>query len=91
MGALFMGLPEAAVDDGEAENLARAILDVFKQRKFKPSPELLAWGNFSMAVATVYLPRLIVFLAKRREARDAKRQEHFATASASEAPAQAVN
>ena len=70
MGALFSGIEEAAVDEGEAENLARAILSITKQRKVKLNPEALAWGNFASVLLTVYLPRVIAVLAKRREAAD---------------------
>lgn len=73
MAALFGGIAELAVDENEAESLARAVLDVAKKRKLKPNPELLAWGNFAAVLLTLYAPRLIAFLAKRREVRDAKR------------------
>lgn len=72
MAALFGGIEELAVDENEAESLARAILDVAKKRKLKPNPELLAWGNFAAVSLTLYAPRLIAFLAKRRQARDIK-------------------
>ncbi len=70
MGALLGGIEEISIDEGEAENLARAVLAISKKRKVKLSPEMLAWGNFAAVVATIYGPRLIAFLARRREARD---------------------
>lgn len=73
MAALFGGIAELAVDENEAESLARAVLDVARKRKLKLNPELLAWGNFAAVLLTLYAPRLIAFLAKRREVRDAKR------------------
>lgn len=72
MGALFGGIDEISIDDGEAENLARAVLDISKKRKVKLSPEILAWGNFAAVVATIYGPRLIAFLAPRRQMREVK-------------------
>lgn len=72
MGALFGGIDEISIDDGEAENLARAVLDISKKRKVKLSPEILAWGNFAAVVATIYGPRLIAFLARRRQMREVK-------------------
>lgn len=71
IGALLSAVEEGAIDEGEGENLARAILDVAKQRKRKPNKDLLAWGNFATVVLTLYLPRAIAILAKRRAARHA--------------------
>src|SRR5579872_2803099 len=53
LGALMSAIEEGAIDEGEAENLARAILDVAKQRKLKPNKDLLAWGNFATVLLTV--------------------------------------
>lgn len=67
-GALLTGIAESAIDDGEAENLARALVDVLKHRKVKLDRETLAWGNFLSVAGAVYLPRIIAVLAKRRAA-----------------------
>ncbi|HXT74620.1 MAG TPA: hypothetical protein VN785_12275 [Candidatus Angelobacter sp.] len=72
MGALLGGIEEISIDEGEAENLARAVLAISKKRKVKLSPEMLAWGNFAAVVATIYGPRLIAFLARRREMNEKK-------------------
>lgn len=59
-------MEETAIDEGEAENLARAIAGFVKQRKVKLNKDLLAWGNFATVALTIYLPRVIALLAKRR-------------------------
>lgn len=70
--AMLAGVEEAVIDEGEAQNFAEAILGVLKQRKVKPNPEGLAWGNFASVAFTLYGPRLIAFLARRRAERKEK-------------------
>lgn len=61
------GIEESAIDEGEGANLARALLDVCKRRKVKPNPEALAWGNFAAVLFTIYGPRILAVLAKRKQ------------------------
>ena len=75
------GVEQAAIDDGESENLARAILDICKRRKVKPNPEALAWGNFAMTLLAIYTPRAIAIMAARQQARQAKKESQAATAA----------
>lgn len=73
-------MEEAAIDETEARNLAEAILSVARQRKLKPNPELLAWGNFAAVFLPIYLPRVIAFLARRQAMKEERRREAAAAA-----------
>lgn len=66
------------IDEKEAKTLATASLDLMNEYGAAIDPRTMAWANFTMALASVYAPRIGGIMLKRAEARKAERVKQAA-------------
>lgn len=68
MGSAFTGIPELQLDQDEAKQLSDAISRVNEHYGGIVLPEkYIVWGQFLMALGTVYGPRAVAFSTRLKQ------------------------
>lgn len=66
--AMFAKEPALMIEEREARMIATASLDLMAQYGAAIDPRAMAWANFTMAIASVYGPRAVAIIVKRKQA-----------------------
>jgi hypothetical protein len=70
IGAALAGVPEIALDEKEAEFLARDVLNVIEQYDIVIDPKTQAWISLAMTASAIYFPHYLVFIARKKAERE---------------------
>lgn len=71
--AMATNAPEMALEDDEAQLLAKATVPVLEQFQFVPDPRYAAVFGLLMAAGKIYAPRVYLIRARLREEADVKK------------------